>query len=57
MDKTRPPEILAPVNAPGEVEALLDAGAHWLYGGVLPAEWSRSFPSTVLLNQRTFANA
>jgi putative protease len=51
------PEILAPVNALSEVEPLLDAGAHWLYGGVIPAEWAGRFPTTVLLNQRTFAGA
>lgn len=51
------PEILAPVNAVAEVEPLLHAGAHWLYGGVLPVEWQDRFPSTVLLNQRTFPSA
>lgn len=51
------PEILAPVNALEEVTPLMEAGAHWLYGGVLPAEWADRFPSTVLLNQRTFASA
>lgn len=51
------PEILAPVNALSEVEPLLNAGAHWLYGGVIPVEWADRFPSTVLLNQRTFASA
>ena len=50
-------EILAPVNALDEVTPLLEAGAHWLYGGVLPSEWADRFPSTVLLNQRTFASA
>lgn len=50
-------EILAPVNKLEEVVPLLEAGAHWLYGGVLPDEWSDRFPSTVLLNQRTFTGA
>ena len=50
-------EILAPVNALDEVTPLMEAGAHWLYGGVLPSEWADRFPSTVLLNQRTFASA
>lgn len=53
----RPPEILAPVNALDEVKPLLGAGAHWLYGGVIPAKWASRFPSTVLLNQRTFPGA
>jgi len=53
----KPLEILAPVNALEEVGPLLEAGAQWLYGGVLPAEWAERFPSTVLLNQRTFASA
>jgi putative protease len=51
------PEILAPVNALEEVVPLIEAGAHWLYGGVVPGEWADRFPSTVLLNQRTFASA
>ena len=51
------PEILAPVNSLEEVTPLLEAGAHWLYGGVLPSDWIERFPSTVLLNQRTFAGA
>lgn len=50
-------EILAPVNALDEVIPLMEAGAQWLYGGVLPSEWAHRFPSTVLLNQRTFASA
>jgi putative protease len=50
-------EILAPVNALEEVVPLLEAGAHWLYGGVVPGEWADRFPTTVLLNQRTFASA
>ncbi len=54
---SKPPEILAPVNALDEVSPLMEAGAHWLYGGVLPSEWADRFPSTVLLNQRTFASA
>ena len=57
MDKEKPAEILAPINALEEVTPLLEAGAHWLYGGVLPGEWADRFPSTVLLNQRTFASA
>ena len=57
MSEKSSPQILAPVNALHEVEPLLEAGAHWLYGGVLPQEWADRFPSTVLLNQRTFANA
>ena len=52
-----PPDILAPVNALEEVEPLLEAGADWLYGGILPPEWGSRYPSTVLLNQRTFASA
>ena len=51
------PEILAPINALHEVEPLLEAGATWLYGGVLPLEWKDKYPSTVLLNQRTFSSA
>lgn len=54
---SRQHQILAPVNALDEVTPLMDAGAHWLYGGVLPSEWADRFPSTVLLNQRTFASA
>jgi putative protease len=57
MDNIKSPEILAPVNALEEVTPLMEAGAHWLYGGVLPSEWADRFPSTVLLNQRTFASA
>jgi len=59
MNGTRntPPEILAPVNTLDEVGPLLEAGADWLYGGVLPREWRNRYPSTVLLNQRTFASA
>lgn len=53
----KPHEILAPANALDEVGPLLEAGAHWLYGGVLPGEWADRFPSTVLLNQRTFTSA
>ena len=60
MDNNRnmkTPEILAPVNDVGEVKPLLEAGAHWLYGGCLPRQWSQRYPATVPLNQRTFASA
>jgi putative protease len=55
--KMKTPEILAPINAVEEVEPLLKAGATWLYGGVLPSDWKEKYPSTVLLNQRTFPSA
>jgi len=51
------PQILVPVNALDEVLPLLEAGAHWLYGGVLPREWADRFPWIVPLNQRTFESA
>lgn len=51
------PEILAPVDGREEVPLLLDAGAHWLYGGCLPRSWTDRYPATVSLNQRTFPNA
>jgi putative protease len=51
------PEILAPIDALEEVEPLMEAGADWLYGGVLPPGWAERYPSTVLINQRTFASA
>lgn len=51
------PEILAPVDREEEVAPLLDAGAHWLYGGCVPVSWGERYPATVPLNQRTFASA
>jgi len=46
--------ILAPVDKVEEVEALVRAGAHELYGGVQPNEWrARSLSA----NQRSFASA
>lgn len=46
--------ILAPVDRPDEVEALAEAGAHELYGGVLPRDWTGGALSA---NQRTFEAA
>ncbi|MDF1536559.1 MAG: U32 family peptidase [bacterium] len=51
------PHILAPINSVEEVVPLLEAGARWLYGGVIPSRWQERYPSTVLLNQRTFPGA
>ncbi len=55
--KRRSPHVLAPVDGRGEVAVLLAAGASWLYGGALPREWARRYPSIIPLNQRTFASA
>jgi putative protease len=46
------PEIVAPINDVHEVQPLLEAGAHWLYGGCLPRQWSEKYPAT-----RTFSSA
>lgn len=49
-----PARILAPIDKVAEVEALADAGAHELYGGVHPDAWPSPLRSS---NQRTFASA
>jgi len=46
--------ILAPVDREEEVELLVGAGAHELYGGVQPKTWSGRATSA---NQRTFTSA
>ncbi len=50
-----PAVLLAPVDRPEEVGPLADAGAHELYGGVLPRDWPGG--AALSANQRTFAAA
>ncbi|MBI5015144.1 MAG: U32 family peptidase [Deltaproteobacteria bacterium] len=53
-DDSRPLTILSPFDRPEEVEPLVRAGAHELYGGVRPEGWKGSILSA---NQRTFSSA
>ena len=57
LSRLKTPEILAPVDNIHEAGDLLNAGAHWLYGGCLPASWSNRYPRTVIINRRTFSGA
>lgn len=49
--------IISPVDRAVEADALLEAGAHELYGGYVPAAWEERFGRLVSINQRTFAGA
>jgi len=51
------PHLVSPIDRAEEAEALLQAGADELYGGVVPPEWERRFGQIGSLNQRTFAQA
>jgi collagenase-like PrtC family protease len=50
-------KILAPVNDPGEVDPLVDAGASELYCGVLPDSWRRRYSNIVSPNRREWTSA
>jgi collagenase-like PrtC family protease len=47
------PEILAPVRAADEVDALVDAGASRLYCGVAPRAWTERYSRAVWLSRRS----
>lgn len=49
--------IISPVDRAREAAALLEAGAHELYGGYVPAVWEERFGLLASINQRTFAGA
>jgi putative protease len=50
-------KIISPVDNLAEADLLLDAGAHELYGGWVPAEWEEKYTLLASINQRTFAGA
>lgn len=49
--------ILSPVDAPSEVDALVDAGADELYAGCVPPFWSEVFGPVVSANRRSYRAA
>lgn len=49
--------VVSPIDNRAEAEALLEAGADELYGGLIPDEWQQRFELVASLNQRTFAEA
>ena len=51
------PCLVSPIDHASEAEALLQAGADELYGGLVPAGWQEKFGLLGSLNQRTFSQA
>ena len=45
-------KVLAPISRPDEVGMLLDAGASEVYGGVIPAAWTKKFSHAVWMSRR-----
>ncbi len=50
-------KILAPVNRPDEIEAVVSAGADEVYCGLLPPAWKRDYSNVASMNRREWSAA